>query len=328
MRVRPWRIDPSLFSPRHPRQTAPCPSIATASRFGRLIATGLALVLSGCVPSALSSARHSIAQGQYAAAHQQLVELSAHSAKLSPAERRELKDDFCLTEFMIGRPQYSLHEQRRACSDAAAEPGSQSGQMLGRIEDETRKELVARVNAALEEGDLATAEESATEYASMPGADQAQIARWSKSMWALAATAGESRVPAGKRAISATIAEVGRGYPEMKRASEGKFLRWINKTATAAGKPFVQKTVVGHNTLKLWVAHDQLDAAVLNLDKFATINDAMAARCGCNARTEVGTLETGFPLCVVRLDPETHRSEVLVLPRGTSLSSSLVSAAR
>jgi hypothetical protein len=326
MRAQPWRNTPSSRSPRYFNQIFRRSGLAQISSIEVLV--GLALAISGCAPSALSAARHNIAQGQYAAAHQQLVDLSSHNANLSPAERREVKDDFCLTEFMIGRPQYSLHEQRRACSDATAEPGSQSGQMLARVEDETRKDLVARITAALDSGDLATAEEAATEYTAMPGADQALVAEWSKKMWSLAATEGESRVPTRKRAISAAIADVARDYPEMKEMSDAKFRHWIGKTATAAGKPLVHKTVVGRDTLKLWVAHDQLGAAVLNLDKFVTINDALAARCGCDARTEVGVLETGFPLCVVRLDPETRRSEVLVLPRRTSLPSGMVSAER
>ncbi len=327
MRARPRRIVPSSLVPRHNRPKPPR-SVARSRFLTGLIVGGLALALSGCAPSALSSARRNIAQGQYAAAHQQLIELSAHRANLNPAERRELKDDFCLTEFMIGRPQYSLHEQRRACLDATSEPGSQSGQMLARIEDEMRKELAARASAALESGDLATAEEAASEYAAMPGTDQALVAQWSKKMWSLAASEGESRTPARKRAISTAIADVARDYPDMKQMSESKFRHWIVKTATAGSKPLVTKTVVGRDTLKLWIGHDQVESAVLNLDKFVTINDAMAARCGCDALTEVGVLETGFPLCVVRLDPEIRRSEVLVLPRGTSLPSGMVSAAR
>ena len=46
------------------------------------------------------------------------------------------------------------------------------------------------------------------------------------------------------------------------------------------------------------------------------INDAMVARCGCDARTNVAVSETGFPAYFIRLDPETRLSEVMILPRG------------
>ena len=42
----------------------------------------------------------------------------------------------------------------------------------------------------------------------------------------------------------------------------------------------------------------------------------MAARCGCDARTNVAVAETGFPAYFIRLDPETRMSEVMILPRG------------
>ena len=50
--------------------------------------------------------------------------------------------------------------------------------------------------------------------------------------------------------------------------------------------------------------------------KNASINDAMVARCGCDARTNVAVAETGFPAYFIRLDPETKISEVMILPRG------------
>jgi hypothetical protein len=330
MCARPWRTTTPALAPRCCRWALERVIESRPSSRAGLAAIGLALLVSGCAPSALSGARHNIAAGQYAAAHQQLMDLSAHGANLTPSEHREVNDDICLTEFMIGRPQYTLHEQQRVCSEAAAAPGSQSTQMLARVDDQLRQELSARTVAALNSGDLATAEDSANEYTALPGADPDLVAEWSAKMWKLAATEGESNGRARKREISAAIADASRDYPKMKHMGEREFRRWIAKTAEAGGTPLVHKTSMSRDALKLWVARDQVHAAVLNLDKFVKINDAMTARCGCDARTDVGVLESGFPLCVVRLDPDTRRSEVLVLPRGASPPPppSQVSAAR
>jgi hypothetical protein len=323
MCARPWRTSMPAFPPLNRRWT-----VERAMPAAALAAITLALFLSGCAPSALSGARHNIAAGQYAAAHQELTELSTNGTKLSPDEHREVDDDLCLTEFMIGRPQYTLHEQRRACSEAAGEPGSQSEQMLARTNDALREELASRTTEALKSGDLATAEDSATEYASMPGAEPALVTQWSAKMWKLAETQGESDGRTRKKELSAAIADASRDYPKMKHMSDAEFRRWIAQTATAGGTPLVHKTAVSREQLKLWVAHDQVGTAVLNLDKFVKINDAMAARCGCDAHTDVGVLESGFPLAMVRLDPETRHSEVLVLPRSAAPKPNQLSASR
>jgi hypothetical protein len=73
---------------------------------------------------------------------------------------------------------------------------------------------------------------------------------------------------------------------------------------------------VTDSTLSLAISDANLPVAALSLDRLATINDAMAARCGCDARTNVAVAETGFPVYFIRLDPETKMSEVMILPRG------------
>ena len=76
-------------------------------------------------------------------------------------------------------------------------------------------------------------------------------------------------------------------------------------------------------TLKLSVDDANLELAALSLDRLATINDAMAARCGCDARTDVAVAETGFPAYFIRLDPETRMSEVMILPRDGAVASAV-----
>ena len=79
------------------------------------------------------------------------------------------------------------------------------------------------------------------------------------------------------------------------------------------------------STLKVWVDDANLQLAALSLDRLATINDGMAARCGCDARTNVAVAETGFPAYFIMLDPETRMSEVMILPRGDHMLVSSVS---
>jgi len=80
---------------------------------------------------------------------------------------------------------------------------------------------------------------------------------------------------------------------------------------------------VKDTTLNLSVDDANLELAALSLDRFATINDAMAARCGCDARTNVAVAETGFPAYFIRLDPETRMSEVMILPRDGAVASAV-----
>src|SRR5689334_9962950 len=145
-------------------------------------ATMLASMLAGCAPSALSAARSQIAAGNYAAAHHELVALSARENTLSASERREVKDDLCLSDFMLGKPAFTLSEQRSVCVAAMKEPGSQSASIISKIDDAARAKYAKEVETALEEHDLARAERAATNYQRLAGADPELIARWSKKI--------------------------------------------------------------------------------------------------------------------------------------------------
>ena len=103
-----------------------------------VVAIALAVALSACAPSALSTARSQIAAANYPAARQELVALSARS-DLSESQRREVKDDLCLVDFKIGRPTYTLAEQRGVCVDASKEPGSESASIIAQIDEAERE---------------------------------------------------------------------------------------------------------------------------------------------------------------------------------------------
>ena len=279
-------------------------------------ATALASMLAGCAPSALTSARSQIAAGNYAAAHQQLVALSAHESDLSSSERREVKDDLCLSDFMLGRPAFTTAEQRSVCAAAMKEPGSQSASIIAKIDEAARNKNAKEVETALEERDLARAERAATDYQRLAGADPALLASWSKEIWALADEQVFADASAKKRSLGATISELRKNYPKVRGMSDAEFTRWVIKTSTVSGTALASRVEMTKSTLILSIDDANLQLAALSIDKLAAINDAMAARCGCDARTNVAVIETGFPAYVIMLDPETRMSEVMILPRG------------
>jgi len=283
----------------------------------------LSLVVSigGCVPSALSSARDKLAAGQYAEARQQLLALKSREADLSPSEKREVADDLCVADFMIGRPSISMAEQRRVCAEASSQPNSPSGAVLARIDEQMRSEGIRRVEAALDRKDLPAAEEAALEYRATAGADPARLQAWAGEMWKIADQEEAAHdEQAGRRPTSPAIAKLRQKLPAASKMDDAEFTRWIRTTATVGKARLVSRVDLKRGALKLWISEAALPVAALNLDRFTAINDAMAARCGCEARTDVGVAETGFPAYLLAFDSETRLSEVTTL-RGGELSS-------
>src|SRR5882762_2286326 len=255
-------------------------------------ATALASMLGGCAPSALSSARSQIAAGNYAAAHRQLVALAADEKKLSASERREVKDDLCLSDFMLGKPSFTIAEQRSVCAAAMKEPGSQSDSIIAKIDEAARAKYAREVETALEARDLAAAERAATDYQKLAGADPALLARWSKKIWALADEQVFADASAKKRSLATTISELRKNYPKMQGMSDAAFTRWVVKTSTVSGTALASRVEMTKSTLILSIDDANLQLAALSIDKLVAINDAMAARCGCDAHTDVAVIET------------------------------------
>jgi hypothetical protein len=295
-------------------------------RYGRfhdgapLLLLALAVLATGCATaSPLSTARGEMRAGNYPAAHRELLALEAHPDKLSPTELREVKDDLCVTEFTIGRPTYSLREQQRVCTEAAAEPDSQSADVLARIDGAIEQADNDRVVAAIKSGDLAAAEAAVEDYQSLPGANQVQVAHWSNQMWQLVEQKDERPAPSHKAVLGSAIATLRREHSDVRKMDDATFKQWVVKTATVDGKPLVSDPRLERGRLKLDLIDPNLSWAALNLDKFALINDAVVARCGCAGRTDVGVGTSDLPAYVVRLDPETKGSEVLILLSGANI---------
>ncbi|MHB8381224.1 MAG: hypothetical protein ACYDC3_02620 [Candidatus Binataceae bacterium] len=277
---------------------------------------------SGCAPSALSAARARMKAGDYAGARPELVALSANPEKLSAAQQQEVKDDLCITDFTIGAPSYPLADQQQQCALAAAEPGSNSGPLLDRINSAIAQGDADRVEHALKIGDLAGAESAAEAYEATPGASRAEVARWSGQMWKLVNVKRAHPTRATKTALKGAITTLQREHSHAGRMSDDKFRTWVIETATVDGTPMVEDPVLGTDgILRLGIAEGSLSVAALHLDRFAAINDGLAARCGCDARTDIGLGQSEFPVYVARLDPENRRSEVLILISGASIAS-------
>lgn len=304
----------------------PIGGLARARRNAAMALTVLASAagLAGCAPSSLSSAHRQISAGNFVAARQDLIALSARK-DLTPGERREVNDDLCLSDFMIGRPTVSLAEQRRTCMVAMSEPGSQSGAIMAQLNEQSRQTAIAQFDAAMAEHDLASAERAATEYGSVPGADPARVAQWSKDIWSLADEQTLSDEHSGKRSLKAAIAELRKDYPDVRHMNDEEFRRWVAETAKGSGTSMASDVELDKSKLELSIESSSLKQAALSLDKFATINDGFAARCGCDAHTNVSELPSGLPAYIVRLDAETRSSEVMILPRGDQ---TLISSAK
>jgi hypothetical protein len=270
--------------------------------------------LQGCATSnELGSARAKIAAGNFNAARQELIALSS-SGKLKPDQRREVFDDLCLSDFMLGRPAVTIVEQRRACADALKEPGSQSAAIVAKIDAQARDAYAKEIDTALASRDLAGAERAAISYQATPGADPALVASWSKEIWALAEQVFADSSDK-KSSLVTTVAQARKDHPDVRHMNDGQFERWVRADLTLSGRPVASRVRVKESKLTFSIDDADLPLVELNLDKLSTANDALTARCGCGARTEIAVSETGFPVYIIRVDPETRMSEVMILPR-------------
>jgi hypothetical protein len=306
-----------MFDGRDWRPPGPSEGAAALAAIA-IVAAGL---LSGCVPAALSSARTKLQAGRYLEARQDLLKLRANESQLTADQRREVKDDLCMSGFMIGRPTLSLREQRETCADAATEPGSKSAGYLSRINQQIAASDEAAVEHAIAAGNLAGAETAAGDYASTPGADPAKLEQWSRRMWSMV-DANQLNPPRAKRrdkVVAHAIAALRREHREIRAMSEAAFNAWIEKTVTVGAQPIAVEPRFKAGVLRLTVPAEALHAAALNLDRFAKINDAAIARCNCDAHTNVAVEPGAFPAYVARLDPQEQRSEVVILLSGRNI---------
>ena len=271
--------------------------------------------LSSCVNASLAAARARLREGQYAAAHEQLMAAAGQPRRLSARERREVLDDLCLTEFRIGAPSYSLADQQRACARAASHRGSSSGATLVQIEAAQRAALAGEVTSALEANDVMHAEDAITRYRSIPGADPGVVAGWSRQIWIILNRRDGLAQKRSGHQLDAAISKLARAYPQMKEMKESAFRHWVLDNASVDGTRMVSSVQMHRSAVDVWVPDERLPTVALNLNRFAQINDALVARCRCDGRTNVVVAGTGLPAYLLRLDPETHRSEVLILPR-------------
>jgi hypothetical protein len=270
--------------------------------------------LCGCASASLRSARSEISAGHYAEAHQKLIAMRS-SPNLSDSERREIADELCVTEYKLGAPEYPIAEQEHVCAEAASLGGKESTQTLSGIRQSERTALVQEINQAIADSDLARAEDGIARFQRIPGENSKQIIAWSRQMWTIVGRQDAQSAKMHRGALQSAIAEAMRHYPQVRGMNDQAFARWLRKDLVADQTSLISSIQIKHETMILQLPDQALGLAALNLDKFARANDAMVARCGCNGRTDVAMQSTQIPAYVVRLDPETRRSEVLVLAR-------------
>jgi hypothetical protein len=185
----------------------------------------------------LATIRQELAAGEYTKAHQDLAMVAQHDEQSTQAERREVKDNLCLTEYLIGQGSYPLSEQHRVCSEALAEPGSVSGAILARIHDSLKQSAGEEVQRALDAQDLAGAEGAALAYRASPGADSELLARWSKDFWQV--VHGRERPAEREQRVTSLIAKLKSEYPQANMMSELDFSHWVAGAAAVSDKPII-----------------------------------------------------------------------------------------
>jgi hypothetical protein len=176
--------------------------------------------------------------------------------------------------------------------------------------------LADKVQTSLSTGDLSGAQRAALAYGAAPDADRKMVAEWRRQIWVMSESwrDGESS-PRARPAIKGAVEEIKRQYPRESKMSRAAFRRWVATQGATQGAPLFSKIDVRKDNVQLWVAGDKMPDLAFNMEKLVKVNDVLVARCGCDGRTNVGAIDTGFPVYLVRLDPETSQSQVIVLPR-------------
>ena len=292
-----------------------CLTSSQCERRGLAYSLGAALMLctaslvAGCTDAALVRARQQIAAGDFVAAHSYFAEQASKSAELSSHQRRLVMDGLCLTEYKIGEPTYLLNHQLRTCATAAEQPGSESGPIFADVARRQRQALSGTITAALAQRDIATADDAILRYRATPGSDPQLANEWTRQLW----TVVNREATPNRVGLRPTISLLSHEFRHQQNMNTRQFRHWIEQNMTVDGDLMVSYVQVGEHSVALWLGDDQLPEAALNLDRFARINDGLVARCRCNGLTRVALKESGLPAYLVRLDPTSHRSEVLIL---------------
>ncbi len=273
----------------------------------------VAAVLTGCTNAMLSSARTSMAGGNYVQAHQEL-EAALKNPSLRAGERREVKDGLCATETEIGPPAYSLWRQHQTCADAAREPGSSSGERLAKIDAAIKQEDEAQFDRALRAGDIGGAVAALRGYSQVAPNDTEKISRLQRRLWLVVDRRDQGAGRRKKKYVHHALASLNDDYPGLHLMNQRAFKRWIGKDTSAAGVPMLSAISITGHTLELRVPDNNLKRSALSPRTFARINDAFSVWCQCDGATHVASDSSGLPVYLARLNPEMARSEVLVLP--------------
>jgi hypothetical protein len=272
-------------------------------------------LLSGCATttdSSLLAARNALTAGDYVAAHHEL--LVARSDKdLTDQERREVADDLCLTEYKVGAPVYPRAEQLSICREAAKSGAGSSAALLKQIAATDLTAESDKINRAIAQDDLAGAEVAIGRYQTIPGADPHAVSKWSQQLWTIVERQYADAPKVRRHGLQPAISRATRAFPQVHAMSEKAFAQWVHRNMQVNGTSLVSSVKVAKHTLTLNIPDNQMAAAAINLDRFTTVNDALVARCGCDGQTKVSFEDSELPAYVVRLDPATRRSEILVL---------------
>src|SRR5262249_31201097 len=146
-----------------------------------------------------------------------------------PAERREASDDLCMTEFVVGAPTYSLLRQHQTCARAAAEPGSESGERLAKIDAAIRQEQETEMDQALKAGDVASAVAALRAYEQIAPCDSKTLAQWNQRIWSVVDREDRQIGKHHKTRLHQTLVMLKQDYPQLHLMNQHAFKRWVGK---------------------------------------------------------------------------------------------------
>ena len=150
-----------------------------------------------------------------------------------------MKDDLCLCDFKIGRPTYTLAEQRSVCLDAAKEPGSQSASIIAQIDEAERDKDAQEVKPPWPRMIWPTPSAPRPTISGCRGTIPRRLARWSKEIWTLADAQVFADSAAKKHSLGGAIAEARKNHPNVAKMRQSQFTKWVVATSTVSGTALV-----------------------------------------------------------------------------------------
>jgi hypothetical protein len=103
--------------------------------------------------------------------------------------------------------------------------------------------------------------------------------------------------------------------PKVVNMDDREFHDWIRSLKTKSGTSPITTIAIAIDDQTIELGADEARTVIAGaVDLVAQVNDAMAARCQCPARTRVSASRSGLPLYLAYIDRDLTVSAVIILP--------------